>query len=59
MMWASLFTSLASLVPALVKIWGPPSDEDLAKLAAAIKLLPIPGPAEAALEYIRAKAPQA
>jgi hypothetical protein len=57
-MWASIMTIIAELIKAGVAIWGPPSEDDLDKLAAAIQLLPVPGPAEAALEYIRTKAPK-
>ena len=58
-MWAAIVTAVAGLVQAAVSLWGPPSEEDFAKLIAACSPLPSPGPADeelADIEKDRAKA---
>ena len=51
-MWASIAAALAALIPELVKIWGPPSAEDMAALRKACEPLPAPGPADKVLAEI-------
>lgn len=58
--WTSVLPGIMLIVERIAAAIGPPTAEDLAAARAeAERLLPVPGEAEAALEYLRQLAPAA